>query len=255
MERFETAVRSALVACALSLIASSAQAAGGMNLSWSDCGVFGQAQRSFDCASNAGVNVLYVSAVTPAPMPQLNGMAAVIDLQTNAAVLSPWWQLQNQEGATGCRTGFLSSNYFFPAGPFSCLDPWWGVAAGGFDYKYQFGLLNRGRLRAVCAVWSPSSSDGESEYYMGSLAIRNMKTVGVGACGGCADGVCLVLNSVLVAQPYGMENYTITNPLNRQYVTWQSGGASPGPGRYGSGCPGATPARSSTWGSVKALYR
>lgn len=257
MKRFENSARSIFIACAFTLIASPALAAGGMNLSWNDCGVFGDAQRSFDCASNAGSNDLYVSAVMPVPISELLGMSTVIDFQTNAATLSPWWQVQDRTAAVGCRSGQVTGSFNFAAGPFSCVDPWGGTADGGINCQYQFGQPNRGRFRAVCMISTPTATDATTEYYMCRFAISNAKTVGDGSCGGCTDGVCIVLNEVFVWGFYpDAKGYTITNPLTRQYITWQNGGFTEGAGPYGgSGCPGATPARSTTWGSVKALYR
>jgi hypothetical protein len=91
---------------------------------------------------------------------------------------------------------------------------------------------------------------------MEQVIINNAKTTGTGSCAGCTDGACIVLNSVKVTQPATVhQDYTITNPLGRAYVLWQAGGANPGSGPNGTGCPGATPTRNETWGSVKSLYR
>ena len=92
MKRMLTLSRSLLAAAALTLVASSAFAAGGVNLSWNDCGAFGTMQRNFACNTNSGVNTMFASAIAPVPMPQLNGHAGVLDLQTNQATLSSWWR-------------------------------------------------------------------------------------------------------------------------------------------------------------------
>jgi len=235
----------------LALTASMASAQGGMNLSWTDCGTSGVSTLTYNCARNTGANTLFVSAVTPVPMPKLNGMAAVIDLQSNTATLSPWWDLST----TGCRGAAFSGSASFVAGPFSCLDAWNGHASGGMDYTYQFGALNRGRIRGVWAVPTPVSSDGTDEYYLEEVIITNAQTTGTGSCAGCSNGACIVLNSVQVTQPTGLGDYVIVNPLNSNFVTWQASGSNPGGGPFGQGCPGATPTHNNTWGSVKALYR
>ncbi len=236
------ATRSLLLAAALALCATSAFAAGGVNLSWNDCGPFGLPAMTSACLANTGANTMVASIITPVPMPQLSGMAGVIDLQTNTASLNPWWAMQS----TGCRPTALSTNFNFTTYS-NCLDPWGGVALGGMAYTYQYGQPNRGRIRTLCAVYPTTASDGVSEYYMFAVTINNENTVGAGACAGCEDGACIVLNSIEVSQPPAVGDYTVSSPLLHNYITWQSG--------TGSSCPGATPTRNSTWGSVKSLYR
>jgi hypothetical protein len=234
----------------LALTASMASAQGGINLSWTDCGVAGLAAKTFACTNNSGSDILVVSAVSPAPMNQLVAAEIVIDLQSNQAVLSDWWSLTT---GTGCRPTSLSGLANFATLPGTCLDTWSGAASGGIDYTFQFGAPNRGRIRGVWAVpgTSPATSDGASEYYIEELILNHAKTVGTGSCAGCGDGACIVLNSIKLSSPStAHQDYTVSNPLNRAYVTYQAGGVDPS-----GGCPGATPTRNSTWGSVKSLYR
>ena len=70
------------------------------------------------------------------------------------------------------------------------------------------------------------------------------------SCAGCTDGACIVLNSIQLTQPIGVGDYTISNPILRNWVQWQGGATT-----ITGGCPLATPTRSTTWGSVKSLYR
>jgi len=231
-------------ACAvLTLLATSAHAAGGINLSWTDCGVSGQLQRNFACNSNSGTNTMVASVVTGVAMNQFNGEASVMDLQTNQAALSPWWGMM----AVGCRgTSVLSADFNFLAMS-NCLDPWAGLAVGGVNYSPGFGAPNRARIRTVSAIPSSTAINGSDEYYLVKVAFSNARTTGLGSCPGCTDGACIVFNSVFVTQPAGVGNFTITSTLVRNWVQWQSGAAGI--------CPGATPTRHSTWGQVKTLYR
>jgi hypothetical protein len=94
------------------------------------------------------------------------------------------------------------------------------------------------------------SIDGVSEYYFFRIGFSNAKTTGAGGCSGCADGACLVLSEVHLSQTVNPADVIIINALSRNYVTWQSTGANvPG------GCPSTTPARNTTWGGIKSLYR
>ena len=58
-----------------------------------------------------------------------------------------------------------------------------------------------------------------------------------------------MLNSINITQPVGVGDFRLGNPANSNFATWQNGFSADG------GCPAATPTRSTTWGSVKALYR
>jgi hypothetical protein len=178
-------------------------------------------------------------------------MSCSIDLLSQQATISPWWSFD----AVGCRgvtPSALHGSADFTGGPFNCVDPWSGQASGGASYQTGFNGPNRARMKGVCAVAVSVPMDASSEYYLFSFIITNAMTVGAGSCAGCTDGVCLVLQSVLLTQPVGpgLFDYTITNPLLRQHVTWQPGGT-----QVTGGCPGGTPVRTRTWGGVKALYR
>jgi hypothetical protein len=57
----------------------------------------------------------------------------------------------------------------------------------------------------------------------------------------------LRLNEIILVQEGGLPNIDLNTPVNpnSNCVTWQAGGV----------CDAATPTKSPTWGSVKALYR
>lgn len=226
---------------------------GGINLSWQDCGTSGSGARTSACASNAGANVLIVSVIPPAPMPQFNGAAVTIDLQTTGAALSPWWHMESG----GCRSGSLLWSADFSVSDLNgdpifhhCMDPWGGRAGGGSNFSTGPLLANRARIRGVAALSGNIALDNVSEAYMMQLKIANAGTVDPDGCAGCLDGACLVLQSVQLTQPLGVGDFIVTNPLQRQHVTWQASG-----GSIGLGCPNALPTRNATWGAVKSLYR
>ena len=232
----------------LALTAGIASAQGGINLSWNDCGAAGTLNKTFACTSNTLSGAIMVaSAIAPVQMDQLNGQESVMLLQTNAPTLSPWWNLQSG----GCRgTTAVSSSFDFTSGPFNCLDVWQGGASGGMSYDAAYGGPNKARLRTICAIPGSTAITGTDEYYFYKITLLGQKTVGTGACAGCTDGMCIVFTSLNLTEPAGVGDYLITNPILSQYITFQSGGAG-----VTGGCPGATPTHSTTWGSVKSLYR
>jgi hypothetical protein len=189
---------------------------------------------------------MVASFVSPAPLDHLVGMAGVIDLCSMTSVLPSWWMMFN---AGTCRQSAISTSFDFTAGPFSCADPWQGQALGGMDYTIGFSWqFNSARIRTVCAI--PASAihpiDDVTEYYAFRVTVRNDKTVGTGACTGCSEDVCIILNSLELSQEAGYGDYVLTQPISRMYLEWQGAVFN---------CPFVVPARQKTWGQVKAMYR
>ncbi len=231
----------------LALTAGIASAQGGINLSWSDCGTAGVQGKTFACTSNTLTGAIIVaSAIAPVQMDQLNGQESELQLQVNQANLSNWWKLDT---GTGCRSA-ISASFDFTGGPFTCIDPWAGGASGGMNYVSGFGGPNRAQIRTICAIPGSTAITGTDEYYFFKITILGAKSTGNGSCTGCTDGACIVFESIKLTEPAGVGDYTITTPITRQFVTWQAGGAG-----VTGGCPAATPTKSTTWGSVKSLYR
>ncbi|MEO5618207.1 MAG: hypothetical protein ABIS67_10580 [Candidatus Eisenbacteria bacterium] len=246
----EAMVVMALLLVALFVAPGFASAQGGINLSWDDCGTFGTELKFFACDTNAGVSVLYVSAIPGVPLPQMNGVGIVIDIRTSQPALSDWWQM----GTGGCRALGITGQYNFAAGPFNCYDIWAGNAAGGLNYAAGFGAPNRARLRAVAAIPGSAAADEATEMYLFAFHLSNRKSTGAGSCAGCTDKACIVLNSVQLTQPAGVGDYTITNPINRQSVSWRCLSSISGhTGECTSFC--TTPTRNPSWGSIKSHYR
>jgi len=235
-----------LMASALLALSAGVAAAGGINLSWTNCGVNGVEQRNFACTSNSGASIMFGSVIAPVEMPQLNGQASVLDLQTNQPTLSDWWQL----AAGGCRAGSIGSDFNFST-LFDCINPW-GTSGGvgTLGYNPGYGGPNKARINIACARPGSFAMDDVSETYMFKITLLYSKSNGLGRCVGCSDGACIVFNSILLTQPLGVGNYTVSNPIERQHILWQAGA-----GTVAGGCPQATPTRNATWGSVKSLYR
>ncbi|MBI5170953.1 MAG: hypothetical protein HZA61_15795 [Candidatus Eisenbacteria bacterium] len=224
--------------------------AAGINLSWNDCGVYGATNRSFACNSNTLTGAVLVgSYVPPAGTTAITGNEIVIDLVSAGSTLPAWWQFKN---FGSCRQTSLSSSADFTSGPFSCADYWSGLAAGGLAaYLTPYMTMpSRARILLIYAVAVENARpmDETVEYYSFKLTINGAKTVGSPSCSGCVDPVCLVLSQIKITQPAGVGDYRLQSPLDHQFATWQGGVVI-------GGCPGATPTRNTTWGSLKSQYR
>jgi hypothetical protein len=222
----------------LALTVGVASAQSGLNLSWNDCGASGAAAKTFACNSNTGGNLLVGSMIIGADMPALNGHEGVFDLQTNQAALSNWWKI----GATpNCRAGnTITYDYNFTSSV-NCLDPWGNAGLGSGNYSQAWeNVANRARIRTVYGINPPVAAPGDAEIYVVKVNINNSRTAGPAGCAGCTDGACIVFNSSKMTQPNPNPAYTVSGPIVRDFVTWQSGGG------LGGQCPGVTPTKSAT---------
>jgi len=228
------------------LVARPAHGQSGINLSWSDCGSNGAFSRTFACDTNSGTQTLVASFVSGVDLNQLTGIAGVIDLCTMTPVLPSWWQMKNPGT---CRPNALSVDFDFTSGPGNCADYWQGQAVGGIHYAMGAAWgFNGARILTVAAIPGSAVSplDGETEYYAFRITIRNDASTGAGACSGCGEPACIVLNSVELTQPAGVGDYFISSPYMSYYVQWQ------GPV---FDCPFVVPTRAPSWGQIKAMYR
>jgi hypothetical protein len=232
-------------------VTASFAAAQGINLALTDCGSFGAVNAAANCATNTGVAMSIVgSCIPPAGLDRVVGVEGYIDGQTSAATLSPWWTL---DGA--CRGTAMSFSFDFSANS-NCNDFWGGQASGGGGISPVHTAANRFQIKLAGATVLENPIDPGVEHYMFKVNINRSKSTGTGACAGCTDAACLVLNRMNVVQPAGAigGDAVITLPILNNYVTYNNGVVGGGP-NGGSGCPGATPSQNRTWGQVKSLYR
>lgn len=237
-----------VTAGALLVMSAAVASAEGINLAWNDCGTFGQATNSFDCASNSGTPFTMVpSFIPPAGVNSFVGISIQIDITTPTATLPDWWK----HGVGQCRgSNALSTDFNFVGGPFNCGDPYQGAGAGGYAYDVGFGSPNRARLRIQAAVPAdqPQALDPSTEYYAAKVVINRTKSTNSGLCTGCSTPACIVLNDIQLFQPLEVNfDPDISTPANSNFVTWQS--------PVVPGCPQSTPNKSSSWGQLKSLYR
>lgn len=257
----------AVVACDLVLLASPARALQGVYVSWTTCfGEPGATQnKNFACNTNVGNHIITGAFVLPEPIPHVSSTESVVEWAVDSSTLPAWWQMKN----TGtCRPTSLSMNTAAPVDA-ACVDWAQGQAVSGIlaycttaspcgFSGYPFNP-NVGVVRMVKAVPPGFEQDlsAGTQYFEFNLVINSAKTVGTGSCEGCSVPACIVFNSVTLNTSDGQFYWwsTVSGAVapGSNFVTWQGGG-SPSTWR-GTGCPRATPTKTSTWGSVKALYR
>jgi len=245
----------ALAVATLFLLPGESQAAEGLYLTWDDCaqGVAASADKAFSCGINNGASELYCAFTMPAPADDVIAIEIVLDVQHSSAVLPDWWRFD----VGGCREGSLTAEASFP-GVSACLDMWQGAVTPavalvqGYIPSQPGGAESQARIKVAGSVLPEDarSLDGTSMYYAARVVINRAKTVGAGACAGCLDGACLVLNSILIGRLPGSSggDYFLQTPGagNANWARWQGGG--------GADCT-AVPSRSRTWGQVKSLFR
>jgi hypothetical protein len=194
--------------------------------------------------------------------PLLKGIEVVIDAQSNGD-MPDWWQSYN---AGTCRaTNFGASGMIAPVS-LPCLVLWTAAPNGGInafqtaDYPpgtpFPDPAPNRLRIKVAMgtALGRTTLLNTTKQYHAFTMSMNTGKSIDdplndppVVACVGCDVPVSLVLNQIgLYAD--AIQDY-VTAPLANRCITWQGGSNTPL-----EGCT-ATPARNTTWGNVKSLYR
>lgn len=247
---------------ALLLTASSAMAAAGVNLRWTNCfGDAGVQNRISACLTTLGSAGTMVgsfelaTAITGDGSPQnvggVSGIEGVLDLIAAGGALPAWWDFSAPGGTVGCRGTALAVNPTISGLAVNCFDWAGGSGAGGLaaytDTGTPAGTPGHRRIKLGFAVATPVDLPAATEFFAFNALISNAKTTGAGACTGCAINVCIVLNSILV-QPGILPGIILgsgTAP-GTNIATWQA--SVPGD------CAGV-PTKNATWSQVKSLYR
>jgi hypothetical protein len=236
-----------LVFALLSVTATAASAAG-ISLRWNAClGDAGVQNLGFACDTNTGSRALVGSFQLASDLAGVHSNELVVDLAAASATLPDWWRFLS---AGSCRQLSLSISAYEGT---NCPDLFVGKASMNIAaYLVPSGVgPNYARLLSVNAVQQASAVDlpAGQEYGIARWTINNQKTIGTGSCAGCATPVCIVFSSANIISLDHPTGIKLTEPAapGSNYVTWQGGG--------GNFCPAATPARNSTWGAVKSLYR
>lgn len=258
-----------------SACATRAAAETGTNVRWDRCFGDGGVQfRDFACDTNAGAEVLVGTFELPADIPAVNGMECYLSIGSASATLPEWWKYQS---LGSCRQNALSFIPALPAGSAACeawVDP--GLVSYNVAYYEAVGLgAHLARLAMFHATASQNVRDlvAGQEYHAFSLRISHSKTVGAGACGGCAEPVVIYLAAVVVTSDGAGSTQVWLGPddTGNQWASWQQGYpinqfrycAMTGGGHFCSKpsvyfdvVPNPpTSARGTSWGQLKSLYR
>jgi hypothetical protein len=220
-----------------------APGARGVDLGWSSCAVTAAtASRVFDCADNGSGFSLVGSFRTDVDVPDFVGVSAFVDVTTAAPTPPPWFQF----GGGMCREGAIALTNVGPLA--ACANPYADAEQGG-GYVVETGT-GTGQIR-IWLDWARDVPTTVAASVRNAAFVLNLGTAssvdeGIGSCPGCQTPACFVLTTVEVHSASQGLMRLIHTPNERNWATWQSGAGS---------CPGATPARKSSWGAVKALYR
>jgi hypothetical protein len=236
---------------------ASAASAGGLNLAWNNCASEGGVQaRLSDCLSNSGSNTLTGSFVPLHDITGVTGIEIVLDFIVGDGVspIPPWWEMN---GVGSCRQGSLTSNGIVNSANTLCGDWADGAALGGLAAYNGVSIGGKGnplnwpaRRTAVLgyAVAAENAADLSStqEYFVFNLVIQNVKTVGAGACAGCLQPACIVINSMnLVPGVNAGQLIGSGTSAGSNFAIWQTSAPN---------CS-LVPTKRSNWGAVKQLYR
>ena len=259
-------------ACAFCVVASSAHAASGIAMRWDRCyGAGGENNKNFACNTNSGSDQLVLSFIPTATFEQWSGLEINVEGVAGSALVPSWWMVR---GSGQCRNGSLTVNVVPGPSPTTCTDPYAGNGAGGVG-AYNVGFGGRSNLvRLILAFAVPTefstTLNTGTEYFACNIVINHAKSIGTGACSGCAEPFCLLFKSIRLTRPAGLGDQFMIDPIAPFSATvgWQ--GASPtlyyDPGFIGptrtippewgiSTCASATPTLAPTWGMIKSLYR
>ena len=239
-------MKKAILLCGMLLaLTASVTYAAGVNMRWNACfGEGGATNRNSTCASNILGQSLFCSFEIDAPLNAMIGDVMVIDLASASPTLPAWWTFVDP---ASCRPSSLS--IAASDGTVSCID--WSVLQASMNiaaYDVAAHGPNTARIKCLNAVQSTGIQDlvANFEYGVVKLTVNNARTVN-STCTGCADPVCIVMNSVFLDTESGAGGVFLGSgtAAGSNIVTWQGAGAD---------CQ-AVPVRNASWGQVKALYR
>jgi len=225
--------------------------AGGVNINWgAGCWSDGTQLDDlfFACNTNTGSATMTCSFAVGWDQPEFVGIELELEGIMDQAVVPAWWQM----GSGDCRNSAISTSANFLSAPqVGCGDMWQNLAVGGlaiYDWGPSLGHDNRTFVRIAYAVPSetPIPLTADVEYYAAQVFISYQKTVGSGACAGCAAPMIWCLRSVKSAELFQYELLSDPLPDGNRHLWWQNSTIP---------CCYCVPARSTTWGQLKSLYR
>ena len=227
-----------------------AATAAGFDLRWDACAADGGvANKDFACDTDAGSHRLVGSFLLDQPLADVAFIEVTLDfIVANDQVVPVWWEFFD------CRLGMLSGNSTWDPSSVNCDD--WSLGTGlgglaGFSHEGSIAPADTAsHRRIIFAAGAPSpypDLDANQDYFLLNLDISDFYTTQPGGCAGCTVPVCIVLNSISLMN--STSQFTVLEGPQvpgGNFATWQGGS--------GASCA-AVPAKRTTWGAVKSLYR
>ena len=224
--------------------------AAGFDLRWDACAAdAGVANKNFACDTDDGTHTMVASFILDQPITGLFAADVVLDLIVAGNQPVPaWWDFND------CRLFALSADATFNPASVNCSD-WYGGQGGAAMSSYtSAGTIaaadsaSHRRMTVISGVNPPVNLSPGQDYFLFNLVLVHSATVDPGACAGCTVPVCIVLNSIRFLNSSFQELASMSSPATpgSNFATWQGGA--------GANCL-AVPARRTTWGAVKSLYR
>ncbi len=238
-------LRGASLALVLGATPSRAQ---GLSIAWQDCrppAGSGFDTQNYGCQSSIATLPLFPAFTLAVPVDSVYAMELVIDVDVAADPLPAWWRMDPGQ----CRANGWAADASLSG---SCSDPWGGVgtaSAQGWLPSQPGNNSRHGRLLVAASVLPEEAVSLEAlvPYTACRVILRTNETLN---CEGCATPACFVFNSLLLRRLPGSSVeevlIVVAESPGGNMVTWQGGS--------GADCQ-AVPARRTTWGAVKALYR
>jgi hypothetical protein len=174
-----------------------------LRLAWNQCASSGGAQtRTFACGVNGGGETLVASFVAPANIAAATGFEAEFALSTDdGAVLPSWWRFD----PGGCRQSAFVATQFTGLEGESCPDiDQAQIGTTGLLASYlEPGVPANTEVVRVVGTFG---ADGVplvagQEYTFCYLRIAHTRTVGAGACAGCAANVMVQFRRLKLTEP------------------------------------------------------
>jgi hypothetical protein len=226
-----------ILAAAITLAAASLSAAAltpGVQLAWDACaGDGGASSKMFACTSTSGSEQLVVSYVPGTDIAHFSGIEVFIDINPGYYGTN-WWG-----GACAAPVVRVAT----PAAAVSCVSPWGpdGAYGGMAALTMQYPSPNWVDYDVACGT---NAADvpllANHEYALLTVTLSHAKSTGVPACTGCLRPAYVQVDRVVVFTEAGQSLANTNQYGDPGTVAWNVA---------------ATPARASTWGAIKSLYR
>lgn len=218
---------------------------GTRELTWREClDDDGQLLQTFACNTNVGTRVLVVAAELAQPSTDLIGFEADIELfSPTVSTLPVYWQ----PPPSGCS---VERFHVALGATSSCITPFAGVgnaAVTRFTPDLD-GDPRRAMVRVVGASPEPVASGPGSRTGLFELTVHAQRSVGTGACEGCATPVALIVRSLRLVR--GAAGSGAISAPDLELVASSAHNAA-----FWQAVVGVVPTQRASWGRIKTAYR